>query len=287
MPCRDPRREQAVYQGALHYEVDRVIDPFRIARHLVHAPVVNKIRFLRDACRGKRVLDLGCVRHTAAFALKDPHWLHGIIASVAATMLGVDIVAAEVEKLCDFGYNVIAGDVTKPIPIAGPFDVIVAGDIIEHLDNFAGFFENCQRLLAPDGIVVITTANPFYAELFHYIALKRAFLANPEHSCWIDPCMLARLAARFGFRASEMHYLTNSWRLRSMICETASHRYDIVNDRWSSNTLAFRACRKIMKRVFGGIYDVVKILSITNTRLVQHADYLAVLRREPATGGVP
>lgn len=39
----------------------------------------------------------------------------------------------------------------------GPFDIIVSVDVMEHIEDDAGVFRNFARVLAPDGVVFITT----------------------------------------------------------------------------------------------------------------------------------
>ena len=40
------------------------------------------------------------------------------------------------------------------------FDLITAGDIVEHIGNLDGFFNSCFSNLKEDGSLLITTPNP-------------------------------------------------------------------------------------------------------------------------------
>ena len=256
-----------------------VADRFTLAAMLRRAPVVEKERFIEDACRDKVVLDLGCVRHSAEFATSDPNWLHGRIFLVAARTVGVDYLAEEVEKLKNTKYHIVWGDVTRPLPIDEQFDVIVAGDLIEHVTNFEGFFENCRRLLRKDGRLIITTPNPFYSGEFHYIAFKRQFIINPEHTCWIDPQALAQLAARFSFTIEQAHYLNQAWNFANFLCENRNNQYDIHSGVWSDQSFASKVKRHALALFFNLFYRPFRYLTGGKTRLVGYADYVAVLRR--------
>ncbi len=47
-------------------------------------------------------------------------------------------------------------------PLGGrPFDVIVAGEIIEHLENPGLFLRACRPLLSAEGSLIITTINAY------------------------------------------------------------------------------------------------------------------------------
>ncbi len=42
-------------------------------------------------------------------------------------------------------------------PDVGPFEYIVAEDVLEHLDSFIHFFDECWRLLVDDGVCMVQT----------------------------------------------------------------------------------------------------------------------------------
>lgn len=253
------------------------MDKFTLTEMLKKSKPVERVSFIQEKCLDKRVLDLGCIRHSADYALKDQNWLHKKIKLVANELIGIDYLSGEVEKLNAAGYHIIARDATKPLNIKGKFDVIVAGDLIEHLVNFEGFFENCQRLLKDGGIIIISTPNPFYAELFHFLSFKHNFLINPEHTCWIDPQALLQLTERFGYLISEIHYIKESFKIKNLILETSNHRYDILSEKWTPESLKKKIKRKIFGIFFQVFYVPFKIIIRSNTILVKYSDYLAVL----------
>lgn len=256
------------------------MDRYELADYLKNSPVIEKTVFIQELCRNREVLDLGCIRHNADFAKSDPNWLHQKIRDVAKRVVGIDYLADEVGKLQNLGYDIRFGDVTKPLPLDEKFDVIVAGDLIEHLTNFEGFFDNCSRLLREGGVLIISTPNPFFTDEFHYVSYKRNFLINPEHTCWIDPQALSQLARRFRFRITEIHFLTNPWRLGNMIWERRGFEFDILNDRWSSNSFPSRLLRFVTDCLFRVFYFPLKTVGMTNTWLVRYSDYIAVLKND-------
>jgi SAM-dependent methyltransferase len=59
------------------------------------------------------------------------------------------------------GVQCVACDLNERIPYAdGTFDVVVATEVIEHLDNPQRLISEAARVLAPGGRVLITTPNP-------------------------------------------------------------------------------------------------------------------------------
>jgi SAM-dependent methyltransferase len=186
---------------------------------------------VQEICRGKNVLDIGCVHHQVENA-DSANWLHGDIIEVAASALGVDYLEDEVKNLTLRGYKVIAGDVNYPLPINQRFDVIVIGNLIEHLSSFAGLMENINRLLAEDGVALISTANPFFREQYFYSALKNDIIVNPEHTCWIDPVTLNVLSRRFELDTVEVLWVREKWKLSDAYFNGSDQMLNTFNGRW-------------------------------------------------------
>ena len=255
------------------------MDRYELAALAAGNAAVDREAFVLERCEGKTVLDLGCVKHSAEFAAKDPRWLHRRVRAAAKRCVGVDYAKAEVEKLNAMGIEVVHGDVTRRLPLDEKFEVIFAGDLIEHLSNFEGFFENCSRLLAPGGALILSTPNPFYADGFHYAAMKRRVLINPEHVCWIDPQAMLQLVGRFGWRVSDLRFTREAWRLKNFVTEGPNDPYDIFTDRWARNTAWDRARRKAARLLFSLLYIPLRALSGGCSPMVAYGDYVVVLKR--------
>ena len=162
-----------------------------------------KIKFITDRCDGKSVLDLGCVQHDARFA-DNKFWVHKAVEAKAKDVLGLDLHQEGVEALSAKGYNMVHGD-AQNFDFGRKFEVIVAGDLIEHLSNFAGFFESCARHMDSNSSLIICTPNPWH---WHKVikALKGPVPVNEEHTCWMCPKTLEQLAERFDLKIAEVEY---------------------------------------------------------------------------------
>jgi 2-polyprenyl-3-methyl-5-hydroxy-6-metoxy-1,4-benzoquinol methylase len=159
-----------------------------------------------------KLLDIGFAEHGIEFA-KQPDWFHRKLRSFTNhTIFGLDInekVVREISALTKYE-NLVAGDATNPslIIAGGEFDVIHAGDVIEHLSNLGGFLEFCKNNLANGGRIVITTPNPCtYAA--YQTWREHGILANMEHTCWITPTNMNELCRRTNLTFSESHYSMN------------------------------------------------------------------------------
>jgi 2-polyprenyl-3-methyl-5-hydroxy-6-metoxy-1,4-benzoquinol methylase len=76
-------------------------------------------------------------------------------------VVGIERDAAAAEIARDVCEDVLVGDVeTMELPFAdGSFDVVLCGDLLEHLRDPEGFLARVRPLLAPTGRVVLSTPN--------------------------------------------------------------------------------------------------------------------------------
>ncbi len=164
----------------------------------------HKIQFFVKYSSGKEVLDIGCVHHNPE-NYRSEYWVHKALCQVARELVGLDLYEEGVEYLRERGFNLICAD-AQNFDLNRQFDVIVAGDIIEHLEDFHGFFESCKRHLRPSGQILISTPNPWYWRYLVKAALLPEVQANPEHTCWLCPQTLRQLAARHAFEVTEIRF---------------------------------------------------------------------------------
>lgn len=148
--------------------------------------IKDRIAHLCNLARGRRVLDIGCVEHFAE-AAEHQDWLHGHLARVAGSCLGVDVLDEAVRKLQGQGYNVRVADVTLG-PLTERFEVIICGELIEHIGTAGPLFRNVAHMLEPGGVFALTTPFPWY---FGWM-VKNLFNGHPavgsvDHVSWYDP----------------------------------------------------------------------------------------------------
>lgn len=162
----------------------------------------HKLGYMMARCRGKSVLDLGCVQHDPGNA-RSRFWLHRALREVAAELTGLDSDAPGVAALCREGYDIRLGDACA-FDLGCAFEVIVAGDLIEHLDNHAGFLESCRRHMTPRSQLLVATPNPWYWRHVVKAVLGPEVKNHPEHTCWLCPRTFRQLAHRYGFAVEQV-----------------------------------------------------------------------------------
>lgn len=155
------------------------------------------------------VLDVGCVEHSLdRVNWRNPEpgeWMHADLRRISNDVFGIDIVDEAIERLQNEGFNVAVGNAEK-FELDRDFDVIVAGELIEHLSNPGQFLDRCREHLSEDGAVIITTPNPRRLQMLHWFARGHENRANPEHTTWFDHYVMETLVARHGFEVDEWHW---------------------------------------------------------------------------------
>jgi 2-polyprenyl-3-methyl-5-hydroxy-6-metoxy-1,4-benzoquinol methylase len=166
----------------------------------------------RYANRGRTVMDLGCVdsrpaRHNAQQRIEyKANLLHKRIAELNKDVLGVDLDPEGARILNEQGYHVIVGDV-ETMDLGKRFDTIVAGEIIEHLENPGKFLRNMRRHLNDGGVLIVSTPNPFYAGSAWKIWRYGRPAVHEDHMGWQDPTTLQQLLRRTGFEPFEGYWV--------------------------------------------------------------------------------
>jgi len=156
-----------------------------------------------------RIIDVGCAHHSAD-RHSDPYWLHQHIASKAKDTIGVEIEKIECEKLEKIGYRVVCGDIENPslVDTLGiENDVIVAGELIEHLSNPGLFLKNSYSMLKPGGLLIISTPNPWNFFNILSVVFRGKIPIHTQHTAWFDDKTLSQLVSRFGYKIELFEYL--------------------------------------------------------------------------------
>lgn len=170
--------------------------------------ITSRFEVIEGLIQNKRVLDIGCVDSRPGEVRKyDTTGLHKFLLSHAASVVGVDIDERGVQEMCGKGYDVVYAN-AESMRLGEKFDCIVAGEIIEHVDNAGSFLETMREHLAEGGVLVLTTPNAFCISNTFRILKQNRIKVHPGHTCWYDPVTLTQLVNRFGLEVGDL-YFTN------------------------------------------------------------------------------
>lgn len=167
------------------------------------------------------ILHIGCARHNEK--RRNRANLHDyIIDHTDAEVHGIDILESEIITMQKEGYNVSVGDAEK-LDINSTYDVIVAGEVIEHLANPGMFLDSVQSVMTDESIVILTTPNP--DGFYYWRKTLTGDMNNETHTCWIDPYNLKQLVSiTDGIRVKEIEYLEPMDKIGKMIWKLGNKR---------------------------------------------------------------
>lgn len=136
---------------------------------------------------GKNVLDVGsCANQGENIKTKT---LFTLIKERASLVTGVDIESV--------GEDIVKGN-AETIKLGRKFEVVVAGDIIEHLHNVGLFLDNMHEHLEDNGLLLIATPN---AKSIGYLPFK----GNDFHTSWYCKHTLKYIVEQHGFKVERVH----------------------------------------------------------------------------------
>jgi SAM-dependent methyltransferase len=164
----------------------------RVIPGLVDADLLNehvaRYRFAARFAEHARVLDAGCGTGYGAAELANP-----------AAVIGIDISADAVAHARDAfskpGVHFVQG-ACESLPFAAEsFDLVVAFEVIEHLEGWQRMLAEAHRVLRPSGVLLVSTPNkawynesraaagpnPYHVREFEYLEFKAALEAVFPH----------------------------------------------------------------------------------------------------------
>ena len=139
--------------AAAFSEVPERFDPRTMHGEVIESEHLARYRWASQFAAGRRVLDAGCgVGYGTA-----------LLAQVeGADVLGIDLAEEIVEAArgdMPSGVSLEVGDVTELPYEDGRFDLVVCFEVIEHLESPDLALDEFRRVLAPAGLLVISSPN--------------------------------------------------------------------------------------------------------------------------------
>jgi methionine biosynthesis protein MetW len=128
---------------------------FYSARQTDHPVADTRLRIVLDlilAARAETLLDIGCGRGTlgAMILAQRPNM----------RIYGTELTPASIEEATQVGITIVTKDVTTGISLPDEsVDVVVMGEIIEHLVDPDAVVDEVHRVLRPGGQLIVTTPN--------------------------------------------------------------------------------------------------------------------------------
>ena len=168
--------------------------------------VVFRQVFIEKYVSGKTVLDLGSIEHNLYREnIKRNKWLFNKIHQNAKKAIGIDILTEAIDELRKDGYDLRYGDVENmdKLHFDEKFDLIIAGELIEHLSNPGLFLNGIICHMSQDTELLISTPNAF--GFIRFIdAIIRKERTRPDHVAWHSVRTLKQLLEANGLKVEEI-----------------------------------------------------------------------------------
>jgi len=161
--------------------------------HRIKANPINKCNIILDreaeiikASQGLDVCHIGCVgvHMEDIFHLRLAHECKYLL-GVDINMQGLDMMKKNYPNMQYAFFNL--EDKRKdelPHHWISRFDVIVLGEVVEHVGNAMNFIKRASDMLKKDGQIIITVPNAFSLRSFVNIALANAELVRTDHTSY-------------------------------------------------------------------------------------------------------
>ena len=175
---------------------------------------------------GHRVLEVGCsVGHVTR---------HLVAAGNTVVGVEIDADAAEEARTWAAQVHVVDLDLTRLTTIeSGPFDVIVLGDVLEHLRDPASTLRDLLSLLEPDGRVIISVPHVGFIDVRLMLlegtwAYQRDGLLDRTHLRWFTKSSLRDLLTEVGLVATRVERVTHSTGASLLPVNTGVHSPEVI-----------------------------------------------------------
>jgi hypothetical protein len=200
---------------------------------------VDRADFLLDLATDRRVLHVGCTNapYTSS-SLHAGSLLHDRLAAVADVLVGVDVDRAGLDQLSEHGHKRlihIDNSIVEKLSEIPPVDLIIAGEVIEHVDDAGAFLLSLRSvMLRDDAELVLTTVNAYCAlRALQYAWPRSGPLSepvHPDHVAYYSLRTLELLCDRQGLTAHD----------RAFYDIGAEHRSKLPRHHQLANDLAVR-----------------------------------------------
>ena len=176
--------------------------------------LVQRLDLIKELCIGKKVLHLGCTNYPyTQDSIDKGMLLHFELEKIAGELWGMDSDQAGIDILVANGSkNIVNADLEKldELDLDETFDVIIAGEMIEHLNNPGLFLNGIKRFMREDASLVLTTINAYCGFRFIYYGLRgrrgRAEPVHPDHVAYYSYLTLSELLRRHQLKVGTFLY---------------------------------------------------------------------------------
>ena len=174
--------------------------------------LIEKNAWIVDRVKGAEVLHVGCTDWPlTASRVESGELLHAQLCKVCPRCVGVDLdgdgIAALRQIMPGKEFHTLNAEQLAAAPELADtrWDFIVAGDVVEHMDNPGLFFQSAKKLLKEGGTLIVTVPSAFSAKRFFWLLFTGTEQVHPDHTGYFSESTLHRMGERNGFKLAAIH----------------------------------------------------------------------------------
>ena len=185
------------------------MDIYREIKVYTTAPFISeldRLQYLVSLCEGKSVLHVGCAdAPIASDRIATGCLLHQRIEKVAKETLGIDIDDESIQLLREHGITSVCTMNAENMNLDRRYDVVLAGDVLEHMSNPGLFLQQVPNLLSTGGELIIAVPSAFTFNNIR-VWLKKKESVHKDHCFYFSPKCLAQLCERYSLFPTKLAY---------------------------------------------------------------------------------
>lgn len=160
--------------------------------------MLDRNGYLESCVYGKSVLHVGCSDWPITpDRLTDGTLLHLQLQRASRELVGIDLSEMGIAALRTHGVSNVQVMDAETINLAKKFDVILAGDVLEHMNNPGRFLHRAVSLLGRDGEVIVGVPSALTINNIK-TWLGGGEQVHSDHTFYFSPKTLSALHERFG-----------------------------------------------------------------------------------------
>jgi 2-polyprenyl-3-methyl-5-hydroxy-6-metoxy-1,4-benzoquinol methylase len=165
--------------------------------------VKNKVELIESLISNQDVvLDVGFWGQGKT--LDDPTWPHALLTKKAKEVIAIDIIFDE--KIFSNTQKYINAN-AENFDLNMKFDVIFAGDLIEHLPNPGLFLVSAKKHLKEGGRLIMTTPNAFNLFVMAGKLSRNEPPINHDHTCYFNRPTIETLLGKTGWGVNQFGFM--------------------------------------------------------------------------------
>jgi 2-polyprenyl-3-methyl-5-hydroxy-6-metoxy-1,4-benzoquinol methylase len=243
--CRDrPSRAELHEYYTDSYERTRYFSPITVSRFNELLEGFEKYR------KTGKILDIGSGYGFFLEIARQKGW----------DVYGTELTDEAVTHCENKGIKMFKGELPN-IPLEeNAFDVIVAIEALEHVNNPTEYIKHACKTLRKGGLFYITTPN-FNAALRYHLKEKYNIIGYPNHLCYFTKRTLKKLFTNYGFKTQKI--ATTGISLTRLKTSKGKSNQAFVSETSDDEMMRYKIERsrtlKLMKRISNGILNFFKI----------------------------